>query len=91
VSDFAATHPGKVDAWVVAVDLRGAQTVGPYSRANKFHVKYLIDPKFSLPRAFGFHYTPSLLVVNANGVIVHKRGGYAPNERVSEILQTFLR
>ena len=91
IHDFVSKHPGKVEAWAVAVDLRGAQTVGPYQQSNRFRVKYLLDPKFSLPRAFGFHYTPSLVVVDANGVILHKKGGYAPNERVSEILRTFLR
>jgi peroxiredoxin len=91
IHEFASRNPGKVEAWAVAVDLRGAQTVGPYQQSNKFRVRYLLDPKFSLPRAFGFHYTPSLVVVNADGVILHKKGGYAPNERVSEILRTFLR
>lgn len=91
IHEFISRHPGKVDAWAVAVDLRGALTVGPYEQSNRFHVKYLLDPKFSLPRAFGFHYTPSLVVADANGVILHKKGGYAPKERVSEILRTFLR
>jgi len=91
IHEFASKHPGKVDAWAVAVDLRGAQTVGPYQQSNRFRVKYLLDPKFSLPRVFGFHYTPSLVVADAGGVILHKKGGYAPNERVSEILRTFLR
>lgn len=91
IHEFASKHPGKVDAWAVAVDLRGAQTVGPYQQSNRFRVRYLLDPKFSLPRVFGFHYTPSLVVVDAGGVILDKKGGYAPNERVSEILRTFIR
>ena len=91
IDAFASKHPGKIDPWAVAVDLRGAQTVGPYQQSNRFRVRYLLDPKFSLPRVFGFHYTPSLAVVDAGGVILHKKGGYAPNERVSEILRTFLR
>ena len=91
ISEFASKHPGKIEPWAVAVDLRGAQTVGPYQQSNRFRVRYLLDPKFSLPRIFGFHYTPSLVIVDANGVILHKKGGYAPNERVSEILRTFLR
>ncbi len=91
IHDFASKHPGRIEAWAVAVDLRGAQTVGPYQQSNRFRVKYLLDPKFSLPRAFGFNYTPSLVIADANGVILHMKGGYAPNERVSEILRTFLR
>jgi len=91
INEFASKHPGKIEPWAVAVDLRGAQTVGPYQQSNRFRVRYLLDPKFSLPRIFGFNYTPSLVVVDANGVILHKKRGYAPNERVSEILRTFLR
>jgi len=91
IDGFAAKNPGKVDIWVVAVDLRGAQTVGPYQQSNKFRVKYLIDPKFSLPRVFGFNYTPSLALVDPKGVLLHKKGGYSPNERVTDILRTFIR
>jgi len=91
IHEFVSKNPGKIDAWSVAVDLRGAQTVGPYQQTNRFRVRYLLDPKFSLPRVFGFHYTPSLAVIDAKGVLLHKKGGYAPNERVSEILRTFIR
>lgn len=91
IDEFASKHPGKVDPWAVAVDLRGAQTVGPYQQSNRFRVKYLLDPRFSLPRVFGFHYTPSLVVVDAGGVVLHKKRGYAPDERISEILRTFIR
>ncbi|RJP25234.1 MAG: TlpA family protein disulfide reductase [Deltaproteobacteria bacterium] len=91
IHDFVGKNPGKIDAWAVAVDLRGAQTVGPYQKANGFRVKYLIDPKFSLPRTFGFNYTPSLAIVDARGVLLHKKGGYAPNERVHDLIKTFLK
>jgi peroxiredoxin len=91
ISDFAGRNPGKVDAWAVAVDLRGAQTVVPYQKANNFRAKYLIDPKFSLPRVFGFNYTPSLAVVDAKGILLHKKGGFSPNERLPDLLRTFLK
>ena len=91
IHDFVGKNPGKVDAWAVAVDLRGAQTVGPYQRSNAFRVKYLIDPKFTLPRAFGFQYTPSLAIVDAGGVLLHKKGGYAPDARVQDLIRTFLK
>ena len=91
ISEFAGKNPGKVDAWAVAVDLRGTQTVAPYQKANNFRVKYLIDPKFALPRTFGFNYTPSLAVIDAKGVLLHKKGGYSPNERLPDLLRTFLK
>jgi len=91
IHDFVGRNRGKVDAWAVAVDLRGAQTVGPYQKTNNFRVRYLIDPKFSLPRTFGFNYTPSLAVVDAKGVLLHKKGGYTPNERLPDLLRTFLK
>lgn len=91
ISEYAGKNPGKVDIWCVAVDLRGAQTVAPFQQANRFRARYLIDTKFSLPRAFGFSYTPSLAVVDAKGLLVHKKGGHSPNERVSERIRTFLK
>ena len=36
ISDFVGKNPEKVEAWAVAVDLRGAQTVAPYRKANTF-------------------------------------------------------
>jgi len=91
IHDFSGKYPGKIDAWAVAVDLRGAQTVAPYQQANRFRVRYLLDPKFSLPRTFGFNYTPSLVILDARGVLLHKKGGYAPNERLSDLLGAYLR
>lgn len=91
ISDFLGKNPGKVDVWCVAVDLRGAQTVAPYQQSNRFRVKYLIDTRFSLPRTFGFNYTPSLAIVDARGILLHKRGGYTPNEHLSESIRTFLK
>jgi len=91
IDGFQGRNPGKVDVWCVAVDLRGSQTVAPFQQANKFRVKYLIDTKFSLPRTFGFNYTPSLAIVDGRGILLHKRGGYSPNERLSDLIRTFLR
>ncbi len=91
IHSFVGKNPGKVDVWCVAVDLRGAQTVLPYQQANRFRARYLIDPKFTLPRVFGFNYTPSLAIVDANGVLVHKKGGYSPNERLPDLIRTFLK
>jgi peroxiredoxin len=92
IDDFVGkTAAGRVDVWCVAVDLRGAQTVGPFAKSNRFRVKYLVDPKFSLPRVFGFNYTPSLAIVDARGVVLHKKGGYSPSERISDLIRTFLK
>ena len=91
IDELVAKHPGKVDVWCVAVDLRGAQTVAPFQQANRFRVRFLIDTKFSLPRAFGFTYTPSLAVVDARGLLIHKKGGYSPTERLSDLILTFLK
>lgn len=88
---FLARHPRDVDAWAVAVDLRGAKTVVPYQKANRFRVRYLIDPKFSLPRRFGFTYTPSLVIVNPRGVVLHKKGGYSADESIPDLIRTFLK
>lgn len=91
LDEFVRRNPGKVDVWSVAVDLRGAKTVGPYRDTNRFRVHYLVDPKFSLPRKFGFNYTPSLAIVDPRGVVLHKKGGYSPNESLSDLIRTFLK
>lgn len=91
INDFLGKNQGKVDAWCIAVDLRGAQTVVPFQRAHNFRVKYLVDPKFSLPRTFGFNYTPSLAVVDAKGILLYKKGGYSPSERVSDLIRSFVK
>jgi peroxiredoxin len=90
LDDYVRKNPGKVDIWCVAVDLRGAKSVGPYQKTNNFRVKYLIDRKYSLPRAFGFNYTPSLAILDAKGVVLHKKGGYSPNESIPDLIRTFL-
>lgn len=91
LDEFIRRNPGKVDVWCVAVDLRGAKTVVPYQKTNNFRVKYLIDPKFSLPRQFGFNYTPSLAILDPRGVVLHKKGGYSPTENISNLIRTFLK
>ncbi len=91
IDAFVGRNPGKVDVWCIAVDLRGTQTVAPYAKANKFRVGYLVDPKFSLPRAFGFTYTPSLAILDSRGVVLHKKGGYSPSEKISDLIRTFLK
>jgi peroxiredoxin len=91
INEFLGRNQGRVDAWCIAVDLRGAQTVAPFAKANNFRVKYLIDPKFSLPRAFGFNYTPSLAVIDAKGNLLFKKGGYSPSEKITDIIRTFVK
>lgn len=91
IDAFARANPGKIDVWCVAVDLRGAQTVAPFAKANGFRVNYLLDPKFSLPRTFGFNFTPSMAILDARGVVVHKKGGYSPSEHLPDLLRRFLK
>jgi peroxiredoxin len=91
IHDFVGKNQGRIEVWSVAVDLRGAKTVGPFQQANRFRVKYLLDPKFTLPRTFGFNYTPSLAILDARGVLLHKKGGYTPNENLSNLIRTFLK
>lgn len=91
INEFMGKNQGRMEVWAIAVDLRGAKTVIPFQQANGFRVKYLLDPKFTLPRTFGFNYTPSLAIVDAKGVLLHKKGGYTPNENLSDLIRTFLK
>ncbi len=91
IHEIMGRNQGRLEVWAVAVDLRGSKTVAPFQQTNRFRVKYLLDPKFTLPRSFGFNYTPSLAIVDSRGVLLHKKGGYTPNENLSDLIRTFLK
>ncbi len=73
-------YKDQVGTYCVAVDIRGADTVKPYADTYKYDAMYLLDPKFSLPRSFGFSFTPSVLLIDKSGKILYKKGGYAPGD-----------
>jgi peroxiredoxin len=91
INDFLGKNQGRIDAWCVAGDLRGTQTVIPFAKANSFRVRYLVDPRFSLPRVFGFNYTPSLAVIDARGILLYKKGGYNPSEKVTDLIRSYVK
>jgi len=80
VNDIVQKYGDKVGLYCIAVDLRGAETVKPYADTYKYMATYLLDPKFSVPRMFGFAYTPSVILVDKEGRIVFKKGGYMPGD-----------
>lgn len=69
----------KLNIVAVAVDKRGEAVVKAYAEAYQFDVTYLIDPSFTLPPAYGFNYTPAMILVNKEGKIVLSMGGFNPS------------
>lgn len=63
--------------YVVLVDMNGSEMVHTFHERFKFDVTYLLDPEFTIPPVYGFYFTPSLLLVNQDGVIEFKKGGYS--------------
>ncbi len=80
LSKLADKHPGKLKVYLIAVDVRGAKLVKSYAENYKYNVTYLLDARFSVPPAYGFNYTPAMVLLNKKGEIVYKQGGYTPTK-----------
>lgn len=93
MNDIKGKFKEKLGIYAVAVDIRGADTVKPYTETYKYDATFLLDPKFTAPRLFGFSYTPSIVLADKAGKIVFKKGGYTPGdedmivEKVAEIVK----
>lgn len=85
INELMGRYGSKVTMYSVAVDIRGAANVKPYSEMYNYKTTYLLDPKFTVPRLFGFNYTPSVVMIDKSGKVVFMKGGYAPGDE--EILQ----
>ncbi len=80
VDGVARKEGDKVGLYCVVVDARGKATVAPFAETYKYSATYLLDPAFDVPRKFGFSYTPSVVVLDKEGKIVYKKGGYMPGD-----------
>ncbi len=93
MNDIKGKFKEKFGIYAIAVDIRGADTVGPYTKTYKYDATFLLDPKFTVPRIFGFSYTPSIVLADKAGKIVFKKGGYTPGdedlivEKVAELVK----
>lgn len=80
MTNIVLKYGAKVGFFAIAVDMRGADTVGPYSKKNNFKATYLLDPEFTLAPKVGLTYTPSLVIVDKAGVVQFKKGGHKPGD-----------
>jgi thiol-disulfide isomerase/thioredoxin len=80
LSRLAGMHEGKLKVYLIAVDMRGQKLVKSYNENYKYNVSYLLDPRFSLPPSYGFGYTPALVLLDKDGKILYKKGGYYPKD-----------
>ena len=80
LSKLADKHAGKLKVYLIAVDMRGEKLVKSYAENYKYNVEYLLDARFSVPPAYGFNYTPAMVLLNKSGEIIYKQGGYTPTK-----------
>jgi len=75
VNDLMSKYGEKMDLYAVSVDIKGEATLKPYAEANKYKATYLIDPKFTVGKLFGFHFTPAAVILDKNGKVAYLKGG----------------
>jgi peroxiredoxin len=68
---------GDLTTYVILIDMRGKEVVEDFAEQLKYNVTYLLDPQFTIPPVYGFNFTPSLLIVDREGTIIYKKGGYS--------------
>ena len=62
--------------YAILVDMQGGEMIEEFHKRFNFNVTYLLDPDFTLPPTYGFYFTPSLILVDKDGKIIFKKGGY---------------
>ncbi len=72
-----STKYDDLTTYVILVDMRGKDIVADYNDQFRYNVTYLLDPEFTIPPQYGYSFTPSLVVVDKEGVIVYKKGGFS--------------
>jgi thiol-disulfide isomerase/thioredoxin len=87
LSKLADKHEGALKVFLIAVDVRGQKLVKSYNEYYKYNVSYLLDPRFTVPPSYGFSYTPALVIIDTEGKILYKKGGYTPPE-ADALIQT---
>ncbi len=75
ITDLMRKYSDKLDFYAVSVDIRGEAAVKNYLEAYRYKAPFLIDPKFTLPKKFGFTFTPASVLIDKNGKIVYMLGG----------------
>ncbi|MFA6147215.1 MAG: TlpA disulfide reductase family protein [bacterium] len=53
----------------------------------------LMDPAFTIPPAFGFEYTPAMVLIDKSGKVLYSKGGYnkGMGEQTSKEIVSFLK
>lgn len=65
----------------VSVDAGGSKRVARYKEQHEFPFLFVHDPKFEKPGLFGFFFTPSLVLVNGQGVVSKLKRGYKASDK----------
>lgn len=79
-----------VEIFAVNVDAKGGteawqQRIAEMNKENEITVPFLLDPKFTVGRAFKVTSTPSMIVIGKDGIITHVRIGFDPDDDKKEV------
>ena len=85
-----------VEVMAITVDARGGtdkwnENMGKIIESEGFKMPFLVDPKYSVPRMFGVRATPSLVVIDKNGIVKALEIGFVPgedNEKFTQIINS---
>jgi len=78
VMSVAKQYADKVNVFVVSVDFGDFARIKAYQVNNKFDQGiWLQDEGFNLPPVFNFSYTPALVLLDSDGTVLYKFGGYS--------------
>ncbi len=64
----------------ISVDSGSPARVKRYREHFGFDFPFLHDPEFKTPELFGFSFTPALVLVDREGRIALRKGGYRPGD-----------
>lgn len=67
----------KINMVAIFTDVAGESGAIRYKQMSKDTFVYLIDQEFKQPPAFGFEFTPGLIVVDKKGKVAYKKGGFS--------------
>lgn len=72
----------------VSVDAGGPKRVARYKEEQELPFLFVHDPQFEKPALFGFFFTPSLVLVDRQGMVTELKRGFRPSDK--EVLEKLI-
>lgn len=76
VNNLLKQNQKKMEMVVVSVDFGKYSVIEDYKKRNRFYGNWIQDKEFVIPAAFGFSYTPSMVVINNSGKVLYSKAGF---------------